>query len=40
MSGTVFGNVVYHNFQSTYGEQRSTALERFRAAANRFGVSE
>lgn len=39
MVGTVFGDVVYHNFHTTYSAHRSTALARFHEAVERFGAA-
>lgn len=39
MCGSVFGDVVYHNFETTYGPRRSGALERFNEAVERFNVN-
>jgi hypothetical protein len=38
MGSTVFGHVVYHNFHSSYGPYRETALARFAEAVERFGT--
>jgi len=39
MCGSVFGDVVYHNFHTTYGPHQAAALERFNDALQRFGPS-
>lgn len=36
MAGTVFGGSVYHNFYTTYGDQRQGSLQLFKEAVERF----